>query len=229
MNVRSWMKKWTPRAGVVGCALLPGLALAQAETEDERPAPRTLVMVRLLDPLVDTVGVNVEHAVGPRVALAATVRVPFTWSPRPDSSYISQQRRGVFLEPGLHFYVSGRAPEGFWIGPHAEVSTQYDTYGVLGGGFGTGTGDASPKEIRQRTVRYGGSLRAGYSAVLGRGLALQVHLDFVALSTQRRAFSSESGEIEGGVSSGLGIPYSESRMNGWSAYPRASLALGGAF
>ncbi|MBM7119139.1 DUF3575 domain-containing protein [Archangium primigenium] len=216
---------WGARAAGIMLLLAPGLGAAQEEQEAP-PRPRTLVMARVLDLLLDTVALDAEHTLTPRLTVAGTARVTARLMPARESTDLGTERKGLSLEPGVHVYLSGRAPEGFWIGPHLEVSTQHTTER-----FYPLAPQPDVQEVWRRTVSYGGSLRTGYTAILGPGLAVQVGVDLVArfnhLDTDSRPAVGRL--LASQVGSGLGSLLGGYEPEGWSITPRVSLALGGAF
>jgi len=123
------------------------------------------------------------------------------------------------------------------VGPHLELSTYHWSYrseyplGPI----------SSPEEVqlvtvesRARTVRYGGSLRLGYTAILAPGLTLQVGAGLTALSSRNTTFGKptpvggvaaaevESQQLLGGLG-GL------SNSRHWSVAPRMTIGVGWAF
>ncbi|MFY0582776.1 hypothetical protein ACN28S_58470 [Cystobacter fuscus] len=120
--------------------LLPGTGWAQdeaeVEAEVEAPSRSTLLMVHSSDRGLNLLtlqslgsGVSVEHAVGSHVALAASATGGLrSFDPRVLGAAIELEPSlnwNVRVEPGVHFYLSGRAPEGFWVGPHVEAGLSH--------------------------------------------------------------------------------------------------------
>src|SRR6218665_3299548 len=108
MAMRTWMK-WMACAGV---SLLPMRVWAEEPLAQESQEVRRTVL--LAHPgLTGQVGAGVEHAVGERVALAVTVTVlanlnDLRWGD--SGSGFSSKQWGLGLDPGVHFYLAGRAP-----------------------------------------------------------------------------------------------------------------------
>ncbi len=221
---------WGARAAGVMLVLAPGVGAAQEEAQEAPPRPRTLVMARVLDLLLDTVALDAEHTLTPRLTVAGTARVTARLMPARESTDAGTERKGLSLEPGVHVYLSGRAPEGFWIGPHLEVSTQHTTERLY-------SNQPLPQqtvgslETWRRTVSYGGSLRTGYTAILGPGLAVQVGVDLVARFNQLDAdLRPSTGNVAASqLIGGIGSLLPGYEPKGWNITPRVSLAIGGAF
>jgi hypothetical protein len=134
-----------------------------------------------------------------------------------DAGY-STSRWGVGVDPGVHFYLAGRAPEGLWVGPHVELSVLHHTkrqdVSTLGGG-----GGFVPVDLGWRTLQYGASARVGYTAILSPGLAVQAGLGLSVLGSRTASFSvsSPSGDVLGSALPG---------QRSWSLSPRMTLGVG---
>ncbi len=240
--------RWAACAAGVGLGLVPMTGSAQ-ETEALEEAPearRTLVMAMPGTPTtsvlgwVGQLGVGVEHAVGSHVALVGAVHLSGALqgsdSYFPGGSGSTAQSWGVGVEPGVHFYLSGRAPEGLWVGPHLELSTYHwssrSEY-LLGPISSPDEGQVVTVESRARTVQYGGNVRLGYTAILAPGLTLQVSAGLTALASRNTTFGQPV--VLGGVAAaevesqqlvgGLGLR--DSRH--WSVAPRMTIGVGWAF
>lgn len=189
----------------------PGEAEASAE-----PHRRTVVLAH--PGVAGQVGVGVERAVGGRVALAATVTVlaslqDLRWSER-GSGFASRQW-GLGVDPGVHVFLTGRAPEGLWVGPHVEVfgarvATRHDLVGAEG---------SRSDEGGWHSLTYGASARVGYTVVLAPGLSAQVALGLVGRRT-RTLSSTAPGED---------LSEDERYQRDWLVAPRTTLAVGWAF
>jgi hypothetical protein len=197
-----------------------GLVPATGRAEEPAQVRRTVVLAQPLNLFSGQFGASVEHALSEHVALAATLQagvsaekngfVP-TWD-------ITTRHFGGRLEPGVHFYLAGRAPEGFWVGPHLEVSVlQHNTVDELVTPEGSRT-----SKSRMRTLSYGGGAWVGYTAILSPGFSAQVGVGLVALARDT-VFSSDNtlGTIPGGLD--------QSNTDGWWVGPRMSAGLGWAF
>jgi hypothetical protein len=200
----------------VGLGLVPSAGRAEAPAQERR----TVVLAQPLYALSGQLGASVEHALSEHVALAATLQLSAmadrsAFTPTWDNT---TRRFGVGLEPGVHFYLAGRAPEGFWVGPHLEVSV-FQHNSVDEQLFPEG---ARTVRARMRTLSYGGSAWAGYTAILSPGFSAQVGVGLVALV--RDTASSFDDPLGGGGGGLLG-----SSSDGWWVGPRMSVGLGWAF
>ena len=224
---------------------MTGSAQETEALEEAQEARRTLVMAMPGTPatsvlgMVGQLGVGVEHAVGSHVALVGSVHL--SGALQGSESYFAggsgtiAQSWGVGVEPGVHFYLSGRAPEGLWVGPHLELSTYHWAYrSDYLQGPSPDEGPLVTVESRARTVQYGGSVRLGYTAILAQGFTLQVSAGLTANSSRDTTFGTpavlggvSAAEVEGQqVLGGLG-GLSDSRH--WSVAPRMTIGVGWAF
>jgi len=206
--MRTWMK-WMACAGV---SLLPMRVWAEEPLAQESQEVRRTVL--LAHPgLTGQVGAGVEHAVGERVALAVTVTVlanlnDLRWGD--SGSGFSSKQWGLGLDPGVHFYLAGRAPEGLWVGPHVEVFGEYATsrndivYPEEGQGVGSGW----------RSLTYGASARVGYTVILSPGFTAQLAVGITGLRNYTLASAASADE---------------GYLRSWSVAPRTTLAVGWAF
>jgi len=209
--MRTWMK-WSVCAGL---SWLP--MTVRAETPPE--ARRTVLLVQPLFMGMGRVGAGVEHAVGTHVALSATVQGLFvadTFRLAAGEPGIFTARYGVSVDPGVHFYLAGRAPEGLWVGPHVEAS-----WDRMSGHYRLVTPEGYlPVDNSMRSLQYGGSARVGYTAILSPGLSAQVGLGLTALrgrSTIVNALADGTGSVE------------RTLERGWSLAPRLTVGVGWAF
>lgn len=235
-GLRGTMRGTACAAGVV-LGLVPMTGRAQ-EAEAPREVRHTVVMAMPGSPvssmwgLVGQLGVGVERAVGSHVAVAGAVQVSAalqgTDSFFPGGSGSSGQTWGVAVDPGVHFYLSGRAPEGFWVGPHLELGTFH--WASKNEYLRLGEPSSSPEEAlvtvesRSRTVQYGGSVRVGYTAILAPGLTLQVGAGLTALAARTTNFGAPGAE---GPQPVLVANYRNIRE--WSVAPRMTIGVGWAF
>jgi hypothetical protein len=245
--MRTWMR-WSVVVASVGMGLLPGTGRAQdeAQAKAEAPSRNTLLMVQWsglgMGPIsvpvsglgvgifpsnsLSNLGVSVEHVVGSQVSIAGAVTggAQFTESAfeEPSSEPLSYRGWNVRIDPGVHFYLAGRAPEGFWVGPHLEAAlSRFNSHSF---GFSSPDG-VQHTDTESRAFSYGGSVRAGYTAIISPGLAVQVGLGLAAINNRMTTVSRTSfGE---GSLAGMGFKLSPPRY--WSVEPRLSVALGWAF
>lgn len=228
--MRTWMR-WTVFAVGVGLGLVPMTSRAQesAEPEESQRGRRTLVLALPLSGLSEQVGAGVEHAIGPHVALAGAAK---TWgSFLGNEAYLTEgvgptlgtHHWGVGVDAGVHFYFTGRAPEGFWVGPHVEMSmTRQSSENVF-----TPTW-VMPDErhvyvSRARRVDYGGSVRLGYTAIVGPGLTVQAAVGLAALVNRTSAFSIHHPPTDDGYP-GFGMSGLDFRSV--TVAPRMTVGLG---
>jgi len=213
--MRTWMR-WSVVAASVGVGLLPGTGRAQDEAEAEMPSRRTLILALPMN----QVGVGVEHAVGSHVALSAAVHGQLRLSgfhyegASPEST---TKHWALGFEPGVHFYLAGRAPEGLWVGPHLEAEVSE----IGGKGFTRGPPPENgllDTEHSSTLVSYGGSVHVGYTAILSPGLSLQVALGLAASTSRSMTSTREGGNT-------VELPPEER----WYVWPRMSLGVGWAF
>ncbi|ATB30130.1 hypothetical protein [Melittangium boletus] len=209
--MRMWMK-WSVCAGL---SCLPMTARAEAPPE----ARRTVLLVQPLFMGMGQVGAGVEQAVGGHVALSASVQGTFianTFRLAAGAPGISTVRYGVSVDPGVHFYLAGRAPEGLWVGPHLEASWER-----MSGHYRIVTPDGGlPVDSGMGSLQYGGSARVGYTAILSPGLSAQVGLGLSALrgrTTIVNASADGTGTVE------------QTTERGWSLAPRLTVGVGWAF
>jgi hypothetical protein len=228
--MRTWMR-WSVVVASVGMALLPGTGRAQDEAEAEAgaeaeaPSRSTVLMVQstglgvnLFTLQASGQGASVEHAVGSNVALAASVSGGVrSIDPSLEGLGLGLDPSlnwGVRVDPGVHFYLSGRAPEGFWVGPHVEAAlSQYSSHGVA-----LGQNGAQTVRTTSSVLSYGGSLRVGYTAIFSPGLTVQVGLGLGALSDRTTVTANDPT-----------VDIDTSPRFGWSVDPRLSVGLGWAF
>jgi hypothetical protein len=229
--LKTWMR-WGTCAVAVGLSLVPVTGRA-GESEKPEAAPEarhTLVLAQPLSALMGQVVVGVEHAAGSHVTLAGDVmgsvlRYGSEYD-EPKGANFSTRSWAAGVAPGVHFYFTGHAPEGFWVGPHLELSMQRQSsrskYIMV-----PGQEELLTLEGSSRTVNYGGSVRVGYTAILSPGLTVQVGASLVAQSSRTTPFSSRILEEPETPIWGLG--FSSSETLGWSVAPRMTVGLGWAF
>jgi hypothetical protein len=194
-----------------------GLLSLSAEAA-ESPARHTVLMVQPQVLESGLLGLGVERSLGAWVALSGAVRGVAGldgWSLSPEEPTLYIRRWGVAADVGAHVYLAGRAPEGFWVGPHVEGALEHYTSDTL---------EFSPSEVRRgqggwRSHSLGGGARAGYTTVLASGLSAQVGLGLAALRETSRTFNPapEGGDLQ------------EVASVRWSVFPRMTVGLGWAF
>ncbi|WNG42999.1 hypothetical protein F0U60_01980 [Archangium minus] len=224
--------RWTVCVVAVGLGLVPMTSRAQeaVELEDAKGERRTLVMALPMSGLSEQVGVGVEQAIGSHVALAGAAKA---WGSSsvgnetylPSGLDLSSHNWGVGVDAGVHFYVTGHAPEGFWVGPHVEMSmSRHSAENLLFPMWEVPDKD-DVYVLSSRTVEYGGSARVGYTAIVGPGLTVQVGVGLAALTSRTANFRLKNEGSLGGLAGGLGLP----SLRSWSVAPRMTVGLGWAF
>ncbi|MFL5352779.1 hypothetical protein [Archangium sp.] len=147
----------------------------------------------------------------------------------PKGATFSARSWAAGVAPGVHFYFTGHAPEGFWVGPHLELSTQRqstrNTFIMV-----PGQEELLAVEGSSRTVNYGGSgsVRVGYTAILSPGLTVQVGASLVARNSRTTPFTSrivEPSRITE-LPGGAGLLGTGSELRGWSVAARMTVGLG---
>ncbi|WP_434385496.1 hypothetical protein [Melittangium boletus] len=219
--MRTWMRALTG----VGVSLLPLSAVAQSgtdlETEAAREVRRTVLLAQ--PGMLGQVGVGVERALGTHVALAGAVTASVNlndlrWGEGEDTGFSSSQW-GLGVDPGVHVYLAGRAPEGLWVGPHVEVSGVYTTSRQEG----VSPEGPQSQESGWRSFTYGASARVGYTLILSPGFSAQLGAGLMAQRTYQ-----QDGVIGAPLSASLG-GWEKSYLRSWSVAPRMTLAVGWAF
>ncbi|HSP79005.1 MAG TPA: hypothetical protein VLQ93_10775 [Myxococcaceae bacterium] len=133
-------------------------------------------------------------------------------------SELNIQGFGAAVEPGLRVYLTGRAPEGLWIGPQ------------LGVGVSRSTTESRSERTQQsstrdsRVVTLSGAALVGYSVILPKGITLQV-----AAGVGTSQLSISEWPVHGS-STGEPVPnVPPGRSYRWETQPLTRLALGWAF
>lgn len=212
----------------VGLALVP--MTGRAEQSQETPeARRTLLLALPLSGFAGQVGASVEHAVGSHVTLVGEAQAS-AYSNGNDFTNLQatgSSTLGFGVAPGVHFYFTGRAPEGFWVGPHLELSTRHDWTRTQFRSLPEGALVTTESSVRM--VNYGGSARLGYTAIVAPGLTVQVGVGVAALATRFTPFTAKvTPESPGPVGTG-GLMGALGPSRGWSVAPRMTVGLGWAF
>lgn len=120
-----------------------------------------------------TVGASMESAVSERASLRLGLRVGLEaqWTHHEFSSgddRWSSRNVTLALEPGARFFLTGRAPEGIWVGPQLGLLHGWSHLSIEEFRF------APPsRTLDSRSLVASGSALAGYSAVLSGGVSLQ--------------------------------------------------------
>ncbi|MBM7112280.1 hypothetical protein [Archangium primigenium] len=209
------MRTWLSWMGSLGL----GLAAPPAGADTGPDTRHTVLLVQPLRMGTGTLGLGVEHAVGERVALSGALHgslVVDSFRLAPGIDPATSQRVGVDVDPGVHVYLTGRAPEGLWVGPHLEASWERNTTQT----FLFDGVTRRPVELRSTTLYYGASARVGYTAILAPGLSAQVGLGLTALrihAVTRNPTRDGSETVE------------VTTNRPWSVAPRLMVGVGWAF
>jgi hypothetical protein len=200
--------------------VIPFSAFAQEVSSSMQPSAEPVRTVLTVEPLMFAFGQVVggyERAVSERWSLVAGAHLT--------ASAVSQQLPAgatetsfdvqsliAGVEPGLNYFVIGRAPEGLWVGPRAElyVSRQQSSW------FSE---DATG-------IFLGGGLKAGYTARVLEHLVLEAS---VGISGRFSAFSTSQPDSSFGlVDPKLGY-FGPVPSRGFAIGLDPSLAVGWAF
>ncbi len=210
---------------------------AFAETEavetEERPAARTLLALDMASLLRGTLQLEGEHAVTDWLSVRLGAGFSFYVTHSDAFAFggggigplqvtqITQavsQGWGVNAEPGLHFFLSGTAPEGLWVGPHLGLGMTRTNFESLAGEQQVSVSDG-------RNVTLYGDVLVGYTRVLVKGVTLQAAVGVRGSrnsSTTWNRVRNADGEL-------VLVSDSPYRANQWHAQPAGRLSLGWSF
>lgn len=166
--------------------------------------------------------VSGERVVAPRVSVGLGLRagvlhsdsrselvgIPNTAQEAEQSSYLLR------VEPMARIFLTGTAPEGLWMSPRLSLSRSWSKSGS--GGLMT--------SYDTRAWDVGGAALLGYSAVVGKGLAVQFGGGLEALYSDNR--TTMRGPSLG---SDAGIITTEFKNRSWSLRERVEVSVGWAF
>ncbi|MFY2556306.1 hypothetical protein ACN469_01575 [Corallococcus terminator] len=159
------------------CLTLLSSAVAHAQELSASPsvstARNTVLGVAITPNELGVVTLEGERVVSPRVSVGLGLRTGFTqaknWSTAmaPGEPESEGGSSGFILGvgPRARFFLVGDAPEGLWVSPGLEVTRSWRRY--------EGDGQMSVTESEHRTWSFGATAMLGYTAILGRGLAVQ--------------------------------------------------------
>ncbi|QSQ21022.1 autotransporter outer membrane beta-barrel domain-containing protein [Pyxidicoccus parkwayensis] len=196
------------RRTVLGISVLPFISSSTLEVGGER----------VLSPRL-SVGLNMRAGLGQQKTRSEATS-PFT-SMQGGSNQSSFM---VGAEPMARLFLTGTAPEGLWLSPRLSISHQQSQ--VRGIGFGlleNATIDSSEWSV-------GGAALLGYSAIVGRGLAIQFGAGLDARYS-RGSSTSRMPVLGAGVDEVDEASFDESKSSHrtWSAGERVELTVGWAF
>ena len=210
-------------------SLLSTSALAAEPVEPVVPVPeahRTILGLSVMPLLIGgrVLEVEGERVMGPRLSVGLGLQVSLSHAKTqvdvPEGSGFtgnsSQSGFRLGVEPMVRVFLTGTAPEGLWVSPqlglsHYRSKSEHEL---------VPTGNT----FERRTWTVSGAALLGYSAIVGRGLAVQFGAGLEARSArnatkQRMPELGSSGEIV----------ESESRDRFWSVGERLDLSVGWAF
>lgn len=213
------------------CLTLLSSAVAHAQelsaSPSVSPARKTVLGVSITPDELGVVTLEGERVVSPRVSVGLGLRTGFReqkgWSGyvlpglQSDESRTSHFILGV--GPRARFFLVGDAPEGLWLSPGLEVTRGWRRYVY--------EGQASINDSEERTWSFGATAMLGYTAILGRGLAVQAGVGAEARHDSSRYSNSAvarpgyEGQVPVGELSGKG--------HSWVLDERLALSLGWAF
>ena len=215
-------------AWMLAVLLMATGAMAQEQAVEE-PVRRNGVALDVSGLLQGNVGVAAERAVASRMSVRLGVRAGWSaqwtrnpeafWSPEGDVTSWDTRDTSLAFEPSARIFLTEHAPEGLWVGPQLglRLGWSHDTLVVEREGV---TMPGSYPVSRSLTAS-GGAL-VGYSAVLGKGVALQAAVG-LALSHVRPL---GAGHV---ASPSLGLRPVVVGTSQWDLRPVTQLSLGYAF
>lgn len=220
---------------VKGLALLVLLAAGVAEADalapevDARKTFLGLSIVPGVPRVLGSLGLEVERALGERVSVRLGVSASTNWgASKYGTSELSSQSFELVADPGIRFYLTGRALSGLWVGPSIELQRAWGSSESM-----PLFPDWPPGEVSSRRWSVGASALVGYSMVLREGLTVQAGVGFgVSRGWSRDTIAG--GGLGGVLVSGAQLQplqpaVSESRGTSWDFSERVSLAVGWAF
>ncbi|GEN07760.1 hypothetical protein SAMN05443572_101215 [Myxococcus fulvus] len=159
------------------CLVLLSSAVAHADsssTVSTEAVPRETVVGLAVNPMDwGSVMLEGERVVGPHVSVGLGLLVGVHVSNGSRDLETTEQRletRDALFQlgavPRVRFFLSGAAPEGLWVSPQLEVIHQWRRYEQF-------VVEDQGNESSIRSLQLGGAALVGYTAILGRGLAVQ--------------------------------------------------------
>ncbi|MFP2909727.1 hypothetical protein ACLESD_32710 [Pyxidicoccus sp. 3LFB2] len=210
-------------------SLLSTSALAADSAEPVVPVPethRTILGVSAMPLLLGdrVLQVEGERVMGPRLSVGLGLRMGLSHGETQidvpeDSGFTGRSGQSGFLlgvEPMARVFLTGTAPEGLWVSPrlgftHFRSESQSEMV-------------PSGNAFERRSWTVSGAALLGYSAIVGRGLAVQ----FGAGLEARSARSTTKSRLPV-LGTGGEIVESESSDRAWSVGERLDLSVGWAF
>lgn len=225
------------RAAVMLVGLMAATAGA-AEVESKAAAPEvaardTFLGLSVLQGGFTGLGVEAERALGERVSVRLGVRAGASWTSSESEPQEGHSRSFVLgADPGVRFYLTGRAPSGLWLGGNLELQRVWTHSDAP---LSTGSGQVITLESNTRMWSVGGAGLVGYSMVLREGLTVQAGVGFGAAQGWVRSRSTGGLlGVVGGQSSEMQaqpvtVTSQEYRSTTWTFRERVELAVGWAF
>ncbi|HZI09997.1 MAG TPA: hypothetical protein VE153_06350 [Myxococcus sp.] len=211
---------------VLMSVLLSASASAKGEPAPTAEAGRNILGVSLALNQWGLVGLQGERVVGSRLAVGLGLRggvqrteghfqVEEPVTPGAEQK-LSSYMLGV--GPYARFFLTGTAPEGLWLSPRVELTrwwTSWHSQGELGW----------DSESEDRRWSIGGVAMLGYSAIVGRGLSLQVGAGAEVRHERGQMLSRFTPQAGGNA------PAAEARgrSRAWHVRERIEASLGWAF
>ena len=125
---------------------------------------------------------------------------------------------GVHVEPGISYFLVGRAPAGLWVGAKVELGFVAVTVGQKSTFTSGGTTNTSESASTVSGFTYGGHAMVGYTYVFDVGLTLQGGLG-IGLASSTLSTSQSSG----------GASSTSQPFFAGGSFGRASFGVGWAF
>lgn len=212
---------------VLMTVLLSASASAKGEPAPTAEADRNILGVSLTLNQWGLVGLQGERVVGPRLAVGLGLRGGVQ---RTDGHFqlLEPVRRGAEQEtssymlgvgPYARFFLTGTAPEGLWLSPRVELAHWWTNWHSF-----DSHGWDNVMEDRRWSI--GGVAMLGYSAIVGRGLSLQVGVGAEARHERAESVGRNSLPLlDGSVSE----REERSRSRAWHVRERIEASVGWAF
>lgn len=209
------------------CLTLLSSAVAHAQELSAAPSVsqgrKTVLGVSITPDQWSVVTLEGERVVSPRVSLGLGLRTGLAGRDGDSGLLVNGEpvdtKSSTFLLgvlPRARFFLMGDAPEGLWVSPQLEVTRKWSTYEQTWAGIFA--------DSRIRTWHLGMTGLLGYTAILGRGLAVQAG---VGAELWRESYRNMDRRIQ--LPDGEVIHEGESENSTWGLDERMMLSLGWAF
>jgi hypothetical protein len=202
------------------------LSASASAAEGEPEARRNILGVSLMLNQWGTVGLTAERVVGPRLMVGLGIRGGLqrtAGSIEGEDSLMpgSEQKNSSYMlgvGPQARFFLTGTAPEGLWLSPRLEATRWWMDWHTKGQ-----VGWVNASEDRRWSL--GGVAMVGYSAIVGRGLSVQVGVGAEARHERGQSVSVYTPQ-EG---SDLAPSELRTKNRNWHLRERFEASLGWAF